>query len=168
MSWARDNAAPGRRVWQKIEADDPPTRRDDYPDLLAMAEAMLDSRRRRFPKMVERGQLDSAEAAAQLALFEQIAADWRWIVTGEGDHAPHETLPERRAALDDSLCTIAEIAREQRGFSTDLADQAECVIAMRWHLEPGRQTLRIAALTHAWRRDAALLRQQRETTCDAK
>jgi hypothetical protein len=74
------------------------------------------------------------DAAAQLAVFEALAAEWRWMATGTGAPADHAMLPAITAALDTSIATIAEIAMEDGGLSTDLAAQAEWVIAMAWHL----------------------------------
>ncbi len=150
------STAPDLAVWQGIEADYPPRLRRDYPDLLAMAKSMLASRRERFPDLIAAGRIEADEAARQIALFEQIVADWRWICTGEGEPAPHHTIDDRREALDASLSTIANVARRRRGFDGTLAHQAECVIAMRWHLDPEREriTRHWAALTHQMRREA--------------
>jgi len=148
-------SAPGHtRVWQGIEAEDPPCLRHDFPELLAMAERMLASREKRFPAMIAAGQIAPDVAARQLELFRQIAADWRWICTGEGDIAPVATIAARREALDDSLRTIAAVARERGGFDAELEQQAHLVIAMRWHLEPERLTHVNARLTHALRAKA--------------
>lgn len=143
--------APARRVWQGIEADEPPVCRHDHIDLLAMAESMLSTRQRRFPDLVRTGRLDQQAAEAELATFAAIVADWRWICTGEGEPAPLATLYARIEALDSSLATIAGIASDQGGFNNELAAQAECVIAMRWHLEWGSGTHSAAATTHALR-----------------
>lgn len=145
----------GRRAWQGIETDDPPYGLYDYADLLAMAEHLLASRVKRFPVLVREGKLEAGQAEAELATFRMIAADWRWICTGEGEPAPMTTLDLRRAALDRSIATIAEIARDDGGFSPELAAQADSVIAMRWHLEPGSQTHAFAAVTHEVRREIA-------------
>lgn len=142
------------RVWQRIEHDDPPAERNDRPGLLAMAERLLSARRARFPQMVAAGQIAADEADRQLAIFAEIAADWRWIVTGAGSPAAAETLDARRAALDASIVTIADIARDAGGFSTALSEQAALVIALRWHLEPGSQTHFCASVTHEFRRRA--------------
>ena len=141
------------RVWRGIEAIDPPWAAGDYPAILAMAGSMLAARQSRFPQTVAAGTLTRAEAEAQLATFAAIAADWRWIVTGEGQRAHLSTLQARRDALDASLDTIAAIARDERGFSKPLTAQAQIVIAMRWHLEPERRTHAAAALTHLIRAD---------------
>ncbi len=148
--------SPAYRVWQGIEADHPPRLRRDYPELLAMAQSMLDSRRNRFPDLIAQGRIEPDEAERQIAIFEQIVADWRWLCTGEGEHASYLTLHDRRTALDASLATIADLARRRRRFDCQLAHQAECVIAMRWHLEPERApaTRFWAALTHEMRREA--------------
>lgn len=139
---------PDRRTWSGIESDNPPPLRHHHEALLAMAERMLESRRKRFPAMIAAGAIDADSARAELAVFEAIAAEWRWIVSGVGEPAPIGALDLCRAALDRSIRTIADIARDERGFSDELADQADCVIAMRWHLEPGRRTRACAAISH--------------------
>ncbi|MCY1672143.1 hypothetical protein OVA07_14135 [Novosphingobium sp. SL115] len=155
------NAARGVRVWQGIETCDPPFGLYDYADHLAMAERMLAAREKRFPAMVSAGKLEAEQAEAELATFRAIVADWRWICTGQGKPAPLATLALRCAALDASLRTIAEIARDEGGFSPELAAQADSVIAMLWHLEPGRRTHALARITHEIRAD---LRTQQEAT----
>ncbi|WP_374406566.1 hypothetical protein [Pelagerythrobacter sp.] len=151
-----ENGSERLRVWQGIEAADPPEKARDYADLLEMAELMLEARRKRFPALVASGDLTAEEADRQIATHAEIAAEWRWIASGEGDPASLLTLHDRRAALDDSLSTIASIARRRGGFGGDLAHQAQCVIALRWHLEPGRDTVGLAALTHQLRREARI------------
>ena len=148
-------AARGRRVWEGIEAEDPPYFANDYEDLRATAEGMVAAREKRFPAMIERGAIDRASAEAELATYRAIAADWRWICTGEGAPAAADTLTARREALDTSLQTIAEIAREAGDFTTDLSRQAQCVIALRWHLDqlqgPEPRVVALARLTHELR-----------------
>jgi hypothetical protein len=65
--------------------------------------------------------------------------------------ADYALLPAITAALDASIATIAEIAMEDGGLSVELAAQAEWVIAMAWHLEPGRRTRAARAQTFLWR-----------------
>lgn len=142
-----------RRVWGRIETDHPPVGIYDYADLRAMADRLLATREKRFPALVAAGKLDAVEAEAELVTFRMIAADWRWLCTGEGQPAPIGSLPCRRAALDRSIATISEIASEEGRFSDELAAQADAVIAMRWHLEPGSRTHALAALTHQIRAD---------------
>ncbi|GAB7553149.1 hypothetical protein NRB_26550 [Novosphingobium sp. 11B] len=143
-------------IWRALTVDSStPWAAGDYPDLLAMAESMLASRQKRFPELVKAGKLDQAQADAALAIYAAILADWQWIVTGEGERAHLSTLEARKAALDTSLDTIAEIAGERRGFTRELALQAQHVIAMRWHLEPERETHFFAALTHQIRAELA-------------
>ncbi|GGZ02508.1 hypothetical protein [Novosphingobium colocasiae] len=127
------------RIWSGIETEEPPVRRDDWPDLAAMAEAMLETRRRRFPDMVRSGRMAADAAAAEIATFEAIARDWLWILRGQGEPAGIETLPARAAALDRSLHTLLDLAREAGGFTADLADKAHLVIALRWHCEPANR-----------------------------
>ncbi|HQS69256.1 MAG: hypothetical protein B7Y36_18300 [Novosphingobium sp. 28-62-57] len=139
--------AMGLRIWQGIETFDPPNRVHDHADLLAMAERMLAVREKRFPALVTAGKMSADQTEAELATFRAIVADWRFICTGEGEAAPLGSLMQRADALDASLRTIADIARDEGGFSDALADQAECVIALRWHLEPGRRTAALAQLS---------------------
>src|SRR5690606_25215394 len=136
----RPMSSPATRIWQGIEAEYPPCLRHDYAALLAMATRLHESRVKRFPALIDAGKLAPEAAAHQLEQFRQIAADWRWICTGEGEPAPHATIEDRREALDESLRTVTAIARERGGFDKELAQQADCLIALRWHLEPERQT----------------------------
>ncbi|MDT8758260.1 hypothetical protein MZO42_06080 [Sphingomonas psychrotolerans] len=149
------------RIWSGIRTNDPPFERSSYPELLEMAETLLASRERRFPAMIGAGQIAADQAERDLAIFRVIVADWRWIVTGEGEPASEDTLQDRRAALDASIATIADIARDQGGFSEMLTDQAHRVIALRWHLEPGSQTHFCASVTHELRRRRALQGERR-------
>jgi len=153
-----------RRVWEGIECEDPPAMRHEFDQLLQMAEKMLDSRRKGFPALVAAGEKSEADAQAEIALFEDLVADWRFIASAgsEGEPGRHHTIPERRRALDTSLATIADIAGQQGGFSKSLGRQAGAVIALRWHLEPGRDQVALARLTHQLRADAAAARNSRE------
>lgn len=142
---------PALRVWFGIESEEPPFARDDHADLLAMAQRMLAQREKRFPAMVARGEISADAAQAQIEAFAAIVADWRWIITGEGTPASLASLQARCDALDQSIRTIADLAREAGGFSTDLAAQAHLVIAMRWHADPANQSHAIARLNHELR-----------------
>lgn len=148
------------RIWEGIESPEPPALLNDYADLLAMAEAMLANRRRAFPDRIASGDIEPGEAERQILLFEELALEWRWIVTGEGMPGWSGHLSARRAALDESLATIAGIARQRGGFSDQLAHQAHCVVALRWHAERGNRVLTLAARTHRMRRDARLRLQE--------
>lgn len=151
-------------IWQGIETFDPPNRIHDHSDLLAMAERMLAVREKRFPALIAAGSMSAEQAKAEIATFRLIVADWRFICSGEGESAPVASIDQRRAAIDASLRTIAEIAREEGTFSDALADQAECVIAMRWHLEPGRRT---AALSQLAREIRTEIRAESRTNQEA-
>lgn len=142
-------------IWRGLTVEQTPWAAGDYPDLLAMAESMLAARRKRFPELVAAGKLEQAEADAAIAAYAAIVADWRWIVTGQGERAHLSTQDQRKAALDSSIDTIAQIASERRGFTRELALQAQHVIAMRWHLEPESEVHFFAAITHQIRADQA-------------
>ncbi|NBC35522.1 hypothetical protein GTZ99_03015 [Novosphingobium sp. FSY-8] len=146
-----DISPPALRVWHGIEAEDPPARRHDYPALLEMAERMLAQRTRRYPDMVRAGQIGADAAQAEIDTCRAIVADWQWIISGAGAPAPLTTLAARADLLDRAIQTIADIARDAGGFTDDLADAAQLVIAMRWHLLPERRTHSIARLNHELR-----------------
>ena len=147
------------RIWQGIESPEPPALVNEYADLLAMAETMLANRVNAFPDRIASGDIEQGEAERQILLFEELASEWRWIVTGDGMPGWSGNRPARREALDESLRTIAGIARQRGGFSGPLLHQAECVIALRWHAEPGARVLTIATRNHALR----AMRTSRET-----
>ena len=149
--------APAFRDWFGIRADDPPEKRHDFADLQRMAESMLATRRKRFPDMIAAGEIQAEDAQAELAACEDLVADWRFIASGGADGEPGSslTIAQRRRILDTGLQTIADIARQKGGFSETLGRQAECAIALRWHLEPGRDQIALARLTHQLRTEAA-------------
>ncbi|ODS59799.1 MAG: hypothetical protein ABS48_01630 [Erythrobacter sp. SCN 68-10] len=149
-------AGPGERRWPAeggpaIVSPEPPVAWADYPALFAMAEQMLDTRRERLPARVAAGELAQDEADRELAAFADLVADWRYICTGEGEPAGIASEQARRDALDQAIIRIAVFAGEHGGFSRQLHEQAERVIALRWHLEPGRRTLAMARITHELR-----------------
>lgn len=116
---------------------------------------MLKSRQARFPEMIAQAAMPAEEADRQIRIFEEIVAEWHWICTGEGSTGSYLTLSERREALEQSLATIAGIARQQGGFSQKLAQQAESVIAMLWHADRERNfaTLSTARLNHELKKE---------------
>ena len=136
-----------------IESQEPPFLWADYGALLEMAETLLESRRDRFPKLIAKGELDQEEADRELLAFEYLVQNWRFIRNKEGEPAGHGADYVLREALDKSLTRIAVYAGKQGGFDLRLSDQAHSIIALRWHLEPGRQTIAMARLTQSIRED---------------
>lgn len=134
-AWARVRTV---KYWQGIPAFDPPVRRRDYEALADMAERMVATRRRRFPELVENGTMDRDAANRELAMFEHMAQGWRFICC-RCDTAPDPAALDAQTlqdALDESLRTIAAMATKKNDLSGELAEQAECVIALRWWAEP--------------------------------
>ena len=152
------------RVWGRIEAADPPFRRHRFDQLLKMARRMLATRQDRFPALVASGEMSAADAAFEIAVFEDLVADWAFIDSrgSQGEPAPAPSLTARRAYLAQSIDTIAAIAAEAGGFSKALHAQAECVIALAWHAEPGRDQVGLTRLTHQLRAEAAAANTSRE------
>jgi hypothetical protein len=142
------------RIWNGIESVEPPALAHDYPRLLAMAEEMLATRCQRFPDLIAQGRIAQRDGDLEILAFEYLVRTWRFIVSGEGEPAGHGADHILRAAIDEAIARIADFAAERGGFSETLGAKAEAVIALRWHLEPGRKTIALARLTHQLRADA--------------
>lgn len=158
-----ETVKPGERRWPAegrpaIVLPEPPPVWAEFGDLRRMAETMLASRRESFPKRVAAGELAPEEAARELRAFSDLVRDWEFICDGDGEPASPATEQDRRDALDQAIVRIAAYAAEHGGFSHDLEDQAHRVIALRWHLEPGRRTLAHARITHALRAEARAMK----------
>ncbi|QDH34004.1 hypothetical protein [Porphyrobacter sp. YT40] len=130
---------------------EPPPAWRDHEELRNMAQSMLDSRRASFPQRIAAGKLCPDEAARELRAFADLVRDWEFICDGEGQPADTGSEQARRDALDAAIGRIAAYAAQHGGFSEQLDDQANRVIALRWHLEPGRRTIALARLTHELR-----------------
>ncbi len=153
---ADEEIGPNERRWPAegrpaIICPEPPPAWSDHGDLMRMAGLMLAARRESFPKRVATGDLAAEEAARELRAIADLARDWEYICTGEGEPASPATEQDRRDALDQAIERLAAYAAEHGGFSEQLEDQAQRVIALRWHCEPGRRTLALARLTHELR-----------------
>lgn len=154
-----DKLGPKERRWPAegrpaIILPEPPPASRDFGDLRRMAETMLTARRESFPKRVAAGELSAEQAARELRAFGDLVRDWEFICDGEGQPADPASEQDRREALDQAIDRIAAYAAEHGGFSDQLEDQAQRVIALRWHLEPGRRTVAMARLTHELRAEA--------------
>jgi hypothetical protein len=158
-----DKVAAGERRWPEIGRPaiilpEPPPAARDFGDLRRMAEAMLASRLESLPKRVSAGEMAPEEAQRELRAFGDLVRDWEFICEGQGEPASPATEQDRRDALDAAILRLAIFAAEHGGFSEQLEDQAQRVIALRWHLEPGRRTIPMARLTHELRADARVLK----------
>lgn len=131
----------------------------DHPDELASA-SHWDDLAKAAAATLARRKPDDADYAAWAA----IAADWRWIATGEGTPADRSTLPARIAALDaaiarcfDQLDSARSQRRDPKWISAATHHQIKCLSAMRWHAERertghNRHARQNAALGHHWRK----------------
>jgi hypothetical protein len=156
---AEDRVGPQERRWPAegrpaMILPEPPPAWRDFGDLRRMAETMLASRRESFPKRVAAGELAPEAAEKEMHALADLVRDWAFIADGEGEPAGIGSEQDRRDALDQAITRIAAYAAEHGGFSDQLEDQAQRVIALRWHLEPGRRTLAMARITHALRAEA--------------
>ncbi|MEW4466283.1 hypothetical protein AB1K62_00440 [Parasphingorhabdus sp. JC815] len=151
-----DLAGPNERDWMGIISPEPPTLRGDHHAILDQARQMLATRKRKLPYLVHQRKMKKQDADHQIAIFTFIVEDWEWIVTGKGQRACSTNYQDRKDQLDQSLSTIAEIAKEN-GFDEKLERQAQLVIAMRWHLEKKhfrKDVYWLAATTHELRNQA--------------
>lgn len=158
-----DRVDAGERRWPAtgrpaIILPEPPPSWSDFGDLRRMAETMLASRRETFPKRVAAGELAPEIAEREIRALVDMVRDWEFVCFGEGEPSSPASEQDRRDTLDQAIERIAAYAAERGGFSDQLEDQAHRVIALRWHLEPGRRTIALARLTHELRAEARLLK----------
>jgi hypothetical protein len=154
-NFTMDLEPPALRTWGRIETTEPPMLAHCHDELLAMLIRMHGQRERRYPDMIKREEIDAASAHAELEVFAALVSDWHWFVSGEGAISSLSYWPHMVVAIDQSLATIADLAREGGGFSKGLAEQAHHVLAIRWHLDRWHETRTNAASTHAARKQFA-------------
>lgn len=154
-------------VWQTADFVEPdePAFAHDWEVLLAQAETSLATRRKAYPDWIARGQIAQADADADIAAWEWLVAEWRWIISGEGTPPPADTLAGRRAAVELSLQRIE--AELHRGHRTEaIHRQAHIALALAWHLETVRfgapMIHGVAERNHARSRDRAARSPQHE------
>lgn len=129
--------------------------RHAWPDMASEAARQYWLRHDQYPGMIAAGQISEDDAAADIAVWQQIAQDWDWIATGKGTPASPDSLPARRAALDEALDRIIE----QIGFRDTKQARARGAIlaAMRWWAEvegegePLKHARFLASVGHQWR-----------------
>lgn len=145
MTAHQTEAPQGFRIWAGIICPEPPSSRYYHDDMLEQAKAMLATRERNFPMMVQRREISGDEAKRLLHLFSLMVADLEWIIaTKDGkDAGPIPITEADRAAicseLDNSVGVLGQMFRETRGpVSKKLSDQAHDVIALRWNYDPER------------------------------
>lgn len=134
--------------WCGILCPEPPSAHYLYDELLEQAQAMLATRERNFPMMVQRRELAGEEAADQLRIFRMLVADLQWIIASNNGEDSGDIIiseDDRRAicgALDASVETLGQIAAEAGNpLPSQISDQAHDVIAMRWNYAPERGPL---------------------------
>lgn len=106
---------------------------NDHLALLACARAALDRRRETYPGLVEKQAMSPADAASDIAAWELIVAEWRWITTAEGSAPPSWTRHDRIDAVDLALQRTAA-ALASRPTDAALLHQQDLYRAIRWHL----------------------------------
>lgn len=131
---------------------------NDYPALLAQAQKGLDRRRKAYPQLVAKGDMTEASAAADIAAWALIVAEWTWIISGKGTPPSPHTLFDRIDAVNLALKRV-ETGLRRRPKDAELCHQQDLILAMRWHLTNLRHGVPAchfwAALTHEMRKAAA-------------
>lgn len=117
-----------------VEAHDhPPALAFEYEALRAQCRDALARRKATYPELVRKNQIDADLARRDIAAWQQLLAEWHWVITGDGDLPEPATLPERVAAVDLAARRIRDqIARS--GGNDDLWRQQSAVAALAWHL----------------------------------
>jgi hypothetical protein len=146
-------------VCQSPDYVDPgePVYAHDWDVLLDHARASLESRRASYPAWIAKGQISAEDAAADIAGWEAIVAEWTWALTGEGEMPPPGSHPRRRAAVTLQLDRIrAQLDRGNR--TADIARQAHAAMALAWQYDrtdpPAEPAFHLSArLNHQLRRE---------------
>jgi len=126
----------------------------DHAAILAAAQAAHDRRAEAYPALVERGQLAPDDAAADIAAWAALVAEWHWINTGRGAPPASWTLFDRIDAVD-RAADRARLALSRNRRNADLQRQLDLYLAMRWHLSRLRwgdpEVHFMASIGHAYR-----------------
>lgn len=140
--------------------NDPPLFRFDYHELREQCRAAVARREKSYPELVAAGRMDAEEADRDLAAWRELAAEWHWIITGEGTLPSRETKPARIAAVD--LAADRLEAEMARGRTSEFnLYQYYLLEALHWHLQPGRQTHFLAELTRTLRAEQRATSERR-------
>ncbi|KPH62311.1 hypothetical protein [Novosphingobium sp. ST904] len=142
--------------WRPDGSEDAPIFRHDWPELLGQCRRAVARREEMYPQLVAAKRLDEADARADLDAWKLLAAEWHWIVTGEGEAPGLPTLAARIEAVSVALGRAE--AELQRNYSHDLLYQRHLLLALAWHLGDGRAGPAIhhtARINHAWQAERA-------------
>lgn len=150
--------APGFRLIPGAQQPADPDLLFDHAAIRAAADAALDRRRKAYPALVEKQAMTASEAAEDIAAWQALADEWRWICTGEGEAPSSLTLFDRIEAADRALSrTASALTNAPRDEALRL--QQGLYHALRWHLSlhfRGEQRSHfIARLNHQLRALAA-------------
>ena len=116
-----------------VPHEEAPLYAHDWATLLAHCRTALQRRRDAYPKMIERRLIDTDVATRDIAAWEMLVSEWRWIVSGQGKAPPRETINERIAAVDLAMIRLRhELDNGRRNH--DLYRQAHLIQALNWHL----------------------------------
>lgn len=145
----------------------------DHPALLALAQAALARRRAAYPDLVSAGKMPEADAKADVAAWELLAAEWDWICTGNGEAPPRWTLHDRIDAVDLAIerTSAALAAAPMRGGEREsLRHLRDLYRAMHHHLAlagfGGQRCHHFARINHALR--ARAIGQVLCATCERR
>lgn len=143
--------------WRPDGSEDAPASRHDWDELLEQCRSAVARRERAYPQLVRDGRMEAADARCDLDAWLQLAAEWHWIISGEGEAPGLHTLADRIAAV--RLATERLEGELARGRRTEAnLYQHQLLRALAWHLGDGTAQPAIhhtARLNHAWRAEQA-------------
>jgi len=127
-----------------------PVFRHDHDELHGQCLRAVARREELYPALIAAGRMDSEDADRDLVAWRELAAEWLWVCTGEGDLPHSATLPNRIAAIELAADRLeAELARGRRTEAN--LYQHHLLEALHWHCRPERRTHFYADLTRTLR-----------------
>ena len=114
---------------------------DDHAALRTLAQAALDRRRAAYPALVSAGKMIEADAAADVAAWQHLVAEWDWICTGPTPANPtpppswtlHDRIDAVELAIERTSAALAS-APARGGERENLRHQRDLYRAMHHHL----------------------------------
>ncbi|MGE4323645.1 MAG: hypothetical protein AB7E60_11525 [Sphingobium sp.] len=84
--------------------------RASFAQLLEETQAALDRRVNQYPALVAACRMTEQDAANEIRIWRAIVADWRWVVTGEGNWTA--AIEEKVAVLEESIRRYGSALRQ--------------------------------------------------------
>jgi len=145
--------------WAHPRIPAPDAAKDDWLALSIEAQESLERRRQFYGVLTARGATSDelASAKAEGAAWAEIARDWHWIATGEGQHADADSLAARIDAIDAAIGRFFQLIDQQGQATRAQNAQIARLASLRWWAEreanlPFQKQARwLASVGHHWR-----------------